>query len=76
MAGSLSAAAALVLMGAMARATIGDTEGPSAPPAPASATPTVIVIRRSSGTASPVATPVAPTVTPTAAAPVATSRGS
>jgi hypothetical protein len=76
MAGSLSAAAALALMGAMAHATTSTAQAPAGPAAATSATPTVIVIRRSGDTASAVAAPVTPRVTPTAAAPVTTSRGS
>lgn len=79
MAGSLSAATALALMGAMAQETTGTAKVPT----PASATrttATVVVIRRSGITAPAVAPPVTPTVTPmvtpTAVAPVATSRGS
>lgn len=74
LAGSLSAAAALGLMGAMAHATSPSTDPPTATIGDPAA-PSVIVIRRSAG-ATEVAAPAAPRVTPTVAAPVTTSRGS
>ncbi len=74
-AGSLSAAAALGLMGAMAQATSPSTDAPTTTAATDAAAPTVTVIRRSTG-ATEVAAPAAPRVTPTVAAPVTTSRGS
>jgi hypothetical protein len=74
LAGGLSAAAALGLMGAMAHATSPSTATPTTVENTPAA-PTVIVIRRP-GEATPVAAPVAPPVTPTVAAPVTTSRGS
>jgi hypothetical protein len=68
LAGSLSAAAALALMGAMAHATSPSTDAPTPTTAPGATAPTA--------RAADVAAPAAPRVTPTAAAPVTTSRGS
>jgi hypothetical protein len=75
LAGSVSAAAALALMGAMANATNPSTDAPTTTTGDDTAVPTVIVIRRPAG-ATEVAAPGAPRVTPTVAAPVTTSRGS
>jgi hypothetical protein len=76
LAGGLSVAAALGLMGAMANATSASTNGSTATTATAGvpAAPTVIVIRRPAGAT--VAAPIRPQIAPTTAAPVATSRGS
>lgn len=74
LAGSLSAAAALGLMGAMAQAASPSTDAPTATVSDAAAPP-VIVIRRSVRPTA-VAAPASPRVTPTVAAPVTTSRGS
>jgi hypothetical protein len=75
LAGSLSAAAALGLMGAMANATNPSSDAPTTTTEDVTAVPTVIVISRTAG-ATEVAAPAAPRVTPTVAAPVTTSRGS
>lgn len=75
-AGSLSAAAALALMGAMAHAATDTSPVPNPRVAPRAKAPTVVVIRRPGDTTPAVATPVAPRVAPARAAPVATSRGS
>ena len=74
LAGSLSAAAALGLMGAMAHATSPGSDAQTASSGD-SASATVIVIRRSVGATEAAAT-AAPRVTATVAAPVTTSRGS
>ena len=75
LAGSLSAAAALGLMGAMARAAGPSTDAPTPTTAPTGAAPTVIVIRRPAGPTD-VAVPATPQVSPTAATPVTATRGS
>jgi len=73
-AGSLSAAAALALMGVMAHTTGGVSSAPDPRAAPRPEGSTVIVTRRSADTG--VGAPVAPTVAPARTAPVATSRAS
>ena len=74
LAGSLSAAAALGLVGAMAHVAGASTETSTTGTGDAAAVPTVIVIHRPAGASA--AARAAPHVTPTTAAPVATSRGS
>jgi hypothetical protein len=74
-AGSLSAAAALGLMGAMADPTGSNSNASTATPAAAPAARAVIVIRRPAA-ATDVAVPATPRIVSTAAAPVATSRAS
>jgi len=76
--GSLSAAAALGLMGVMADAVMPATASAPANPIAASP-PAVVIVRRPAtapGTVSPSVGVAAPRVTATAAAPVTSSRGS
>ena len=69
LAAGLSASAALALVGAMA--------GPTpATPTGAPAAPTVVVVRRTSGSPASATAEPAPAVTPTAAPPVTTSQAS
>lgn len=74
LAGSLSAAAALGLMGAMAHTASPTTDAVNTATVDAPSSPTVIVIRRTA--AAPGTAIAAPQVAPTTAAPVATSQGS
>jgi hypothetical protein len=74
LAGSLSAAAALGLMGAMADVTSQNSD-PTAPPAGAPAQPTVIVVRRPAAVTDAVV-PAVQRVAPAAAPPVTTSHAS
>jgi hypothetical protein len=74
LAGGLSAAAALGLMGAMAHATGAATGTSTTATAGVPAAPTVIVIHRPAGANSGAV--AAPQITPTTAPPVATSKGS
>ena len=73
--GSLSGAAALGLMAAMASGAGPGTDPPTTVPGDAAAASPVVVIRRSDGTTE-IPTAAAPPVAPTATAPVTTSRGS
>lgn len=74
-AGSLSAAATLALMGAMAGPA--DIAAPTPPVSrPAPTPPTIVIVRRTSGTPTPASTAVAPVVLGSAAPPVASSQAS
>ena len=75
LAGSLSAAVALGLMGAMAHATGSNGDASTATPADTPAARAVIVIRRPDA-ATDVAALATPRIAATAVAPVTTSRGS
>jgi hypothetical protein len=75
-AGSLSAATALSLMGAMAHADRAVQVAPDVESGSTTRAPTVIVVRQAAGTPRTVAATATPVVTPAAAAAVTTSRGS